>query len=249
MMTIRPIAPALPPLPRRLRPLGAGILLAALLVPSTLHAAEQQPKAWADGWSLSTQAPYGFNSGGAPGSYFFHGAPATGFTASNGSRGFYDVGVGRSLGFGRELGLDSMRATFGARMAAPPAGSGIAPTVDNRRYVGVGPRLGLDGSKQLPLSWSLEWQVGAAMLFGDRSAGADGVAPLVPNYAAGNGGVVNVDGLLGLSYWFDAASKLTLGYRADAYFKGSPSFSAGLPAAQNADRLDHGPVVRFTIQK
>ena len=41
---------------------------------------------------------------------------------------------------------------------------------------------------------------------------------------ASSGSVVNVDGLLGLSYWFDTASKLTLGYRAD-YFKGSPAFN------------------------
>jgi hypothetical protein len=94
----------------------------------------------------------------------------------------------------------------------------------------------------------VEWQVGAAVLFGDRTADVNGAAASVlPSYAGANSSVLNVDGLLGLSYWFNAASKLTLGYRAD-YFKGS-SFSAGLPATQNPDRLDHGPMVRFTIQK
>ena len=67
----------------------------------------------------------------------------------------------------------------------------------------------------------------------------------LPNFA-NSGSVVNVDGLLGLSYWFDSASKLTLGYRAD-YFKGSSVFNIG--TADNANRVDHGPMVRFSIQK
>ena len=53
--------------------------------------------------------------------------------------------------------------------------------------------------------------------------------------------MVNVDGLLGLSYWFDTASKLTLGYRAD-YFKGSPAFSVTGATAESTDRVDHGPI-------
>lgn len=234
---------------RTIRLLGAGVLSITLLAAAPALAAEQ-PNAWKDGWSISTQGPYGFNSGGAPGSFFFQGQPGTAFTPSNGTRGFTDILAARSLGFGRDLGLDSMKATFGARMAEPLVSNGLTPSFDDRRHVGVGPRLGLEGSKQLRSSWTVEWQVGAAMLFGDRSADVNGAtASLLPSYAAGNGSVVNVDGLLGLSYWFNAASKLTLGYRADAYFKGSSSVAPGLPAAQSADRLDHGPMVRFTIQK
>ena len=52
---------------------------------------------------------------------------------------------------------------------------------------------------------------------------AESPIAVLPNYAS-SGSVVNVDGLLGLSYWFDTASKLTLGYRAD-YFKGSPAWN------------------------
>ena len=60
--------------------------------------------------------------------------------------------------------------------------------------------------------------------------------------------IIGKDGLLGLSYWFDSASKLTLGYRAD-YFKGSSAFNIGTTAADSANRVDHGPMVRFSIQK
>ena len=75
---------------------------------------------------------------------------------------------------------------------------------------------------------------------------ADVANAVLPNYAS-SGSVVNVDGLLGLSYWFDTASKLTLGYRAD-YFKGSPAWNL-TGNADSADRVSHGPMIRFSIQK
>ena len=231
--------------------LGAGVSSIFLLSASTALVAAEQPKAWAEDWRITTQVPYGFTSGGAPGSFFFQSTPGTAFGATNGTHGFTDILVGRSLGFGRDLGLDNLQATVGARIAEPLITNGFTPAVpvfEDRRHVGTGPRLGLEGSKQLPSSWSVEWQVGAAMLFGDRNTDVNGAAASVlPSYTGASSSVLNVDGLLGLSYWFNAASKLTLGYRAD-YFKGA-SFSAGLPAAQSTDRLDHGPMVRFTIQK
>ena len=57
------------------------------------------------------------------------------------------------------------------------------------------------------------------MLFADRTFDTGGgvANSLLPNTIS-SGSVLNVDGLLGLSYWFDSAAKLTVGYRAD-YFK------------------------------
>ena len=84
---------------------------------------------------------------------------------------------------------------------------------------------------------------------GDRTFDAGGgvVNSPLPNYA-NSGSVVNVDGLLGLSYWFDTASKLTLGYRAD-YFKGSPAFNIAARRRTTPTRVNHGPMIRFSIQK
>ncbi len=103
--------------------------------------------------------------------------------------------------------------------------NGFTPAYDPRRYLGVGPRMGFEGNKALPSSWVVEWHVGAAVLFSDRTFDSNGgvANSVLPNYAS-SGSVVNVDGLLGLSYWFDTASKLTLSYRAD-YFKGSPAWN------------------------
>ena len=138
--------------------------------------------------------------------------------------GFADYSIGHTLGFGRDYGLGNMQATLGVRMAEPLASNGFTPALDPRRYLGVGPRVGLEGNQPLQSSWAVEWQVGAAILFGNRIFDTSARRPpVLPNYSS-SGSVVNVDGLLGLSYWFDTASKLTLGYRAD-YFKGSPAFS------------------------
>ena len=117
-----------------------------------------------------------------------------------------------------------MQATLGVRMAEPLASNGFTPSFDPRRYLGVGPRMGFEGNQPLQSSWVVEWQVGASLLFSNRAFDTGGgvVNSVLPNYA-NSGSVVNVDGLLGLSYWFDSASKLTLGYRAD-YFKGSSGF-------------------------
>ena len=147
-------------------------------------------------------------------------------------------------------GLGNMQATLGVRMAEPLASNGFTPSFDPRRYLGVGPRVGLEGNQPLQSSWVVEWQVGAALLSTAIARSTPAAASPIrslPNFAS-SGSVVNVDGLLGLSYWFDTASKLTLGYRAD-YFKGSSAFEHDGTAADNANRVDHGPMVRFSIQK
>src|SRR4051812_33792417 len=76
MSTIRHRDSAMLPTSRMIRRLGAGVLSIAWLAGSTALAAEQ-PKAWMDGWSIRTQGPYGFTSGGAPGSFFFQSTPGT----------------------------------------------------------------------------------------------------------------------------------------------------------------------------
>ena len=67
-----------------------------------------------------------------------------------------------------------MQATLGVRMAEPLVGNGFTPAFDPRRYLGVGPRVGFEGNKPLQSSWVVEWQVGAAILFGDRTFDSDG---------------------------------------------------------------------------
>jgi major outer membrane protein len=230
-----------------LAPLVATLLAAA----SPLSAEETAPAKRDTAPRLSVQTPYGFNSGGSPGSYYFQTTPGTAFSSYNATRGFTDLAVAQPLGFAREYGLGNVSATLGARVAEPLIANGFTPAIDDRRYAGAGPRLGLQGNAPVNSAWNLEWQVGASMLFNTGAIGGNTTTNTVTQYsAAQTGSVVNVDGLLGLTHWFDAASKLTLGYRADAYLNNSQSLNlGGVPPPQNADRIDHGPIVRFTIQK
>lgn len=234
----------------RLALLSAGVMSATVLAARLPAHADDAPTDKQDGWQFGVQGPSGFSgftSGGARGSFYFQATPGTAFASGNGTRGFTDYSLAHGLSIGRDLGIGNVQATFGVRVADPLLSNGFTPAFEDRRYLGAGPHLGLQGSNRLESSWSVDWQIGAAVLFNDKSAGADGnVNSPIPNYAATSGSVVNVDGLLGLSYWFNSASKLTLGYRADAYFnKSAPPLNFNTPA----QTIDHGPVIKFTIQK
>jgi hypothetical protein len=224
--------------------------LALLAAPSGVRAGEPSP-VWKDGWTINVPGASNWVSDGTPSPYSLQRAPATPFVPGSAKDpyGFADYSLGRTLGFGREYGLGDMQATLGVRTSEPLAVNGFTPAYDPRRYLGAGPRVGFEGNKTLQSSWVVEWHVGAAVLFSDRSTDTNGgiANPIRPQYS-GSGSVVNVDGLLGLSYWFDTASKLTLGYRAD-YFKGSPAWNLTGATADNADRVNHGPMIRFSIQK
>src|SRR5436190_12622268 len=236
---------------KAMRVLIAAIVGSVILLAAPLEALAGEPSpVWKDGWTINIPGQSNWVSDATPSPFNLQSAPSTPYVPGSVKNpyGFADYSIGRTLGVGQELGLGNMQATLGVRMAEPLASNGFTPSFDPRRYLGVGPRLGLEGNQPLQSSWVLEWQVGAAMLNGNRAYDTSGatINSALPNFAS-SGSVVNVDGLLGLSYWFDSASKLTLSYHAD-YFKGSSAFNIGT-AADTAARVDHGPMVRFSIQK
>jgi len=234
-----------------MRALTAAIVGSVVLLAAPLGARAGEPSpVWKDGWTINIPGQSNWVSDGTPSPFHLQSTPSTPYVLGSVKNpyGFADYSIGRTLGVGQELGLGNIQATLGVRMAEPLASNGFTPSFDPRRYLGVGPRLGLEGNQPLQSSWVVEWKVGAALLDGSRSFDTGGgvINSPLPNFA-NSGPVVNVDGLLGLSYWFDSASKLTVGYHAD-YFKGSSAFNVGT-AADNANRVDHGPMVRFSIQK
>ena len=227
--------------------------VALLAASSDLRAGEHTgapSPVWKDGWTINIPGQSNWASDGSPSPFNFQGAPPMSSYSPGSIKdpyGFADYSIGHN--FGRDLGLGNMQATLGVRMSEPLAANGFTPAFDPRRYLGVGPRLGFEGNKPLHSSWVVEWRVGASILNNDRTFDTSGAVanPVLPNYAS-SGSLLNVDGLLGLSYWFDAASKLTVGYRAD-YFKGGAALPITGTAADNAEHIDHGPMVRFSIQK
>ena len=201
---------------------------------------------WKGGWTINTPGQSNWVSDGTPSvfsSASIRQGDAFGGVHASGSRqdpyGFADYSLGHTLSFSHDYGLGNMQATLGVRLSEPLASSGFTPAFDPRRYMGVGPRLGLEGNAALPSSWVLEWKVGASLLYNDRSLGA--VNTPLPSFT-NTGSMLNVDGLLGLSYWFDSASKLTVGYRAD-YFKGGTR-----PSTSQAPRPESTRTISTTVR-
>ena len=120
-------------------------------------------------------------------------------------------------------------------------------------FLGVGPRLGVEGETPLAGHWSVDWQGGVAVLFGKRSlnqtfsAAATATVASITQSSSSRAAVFNPDGQIGLSYSFNPNFKLTASYRVDAYFNALRTIdSAG--NIVNADRIYHGPMLRLTTQ-
>ena len=171
---------------RGLKPALIG-LLALLAAPSGLRAAEPSP-VWKDGWTINTPGHSNWVSDGTPSLVRLRRAPpSTAYTPglAKDPYGFADYSLGHTLRFGNDYGLGNMQATLGVRMAEPLASNGFTPSFDPRRYMGVGPRLGLEGNSPLPSSWVVEWKVGASVLYTDRGFDRQRgvVNPALPNFA------------------------------------------------------------------
>lgn len=129
--------------------------------------------------------------------------------------------------------------------------------VQTNNFLGVGPRLALEGSVPLGDSWSIDYMGGLAGLFGTRkfdqtvavaTGGVTCLADCGPvNLSSNSGGAVfNPDGMLGLSYEIMPNSKLSVNYRIDAYF-GAMRVLDSTGNLKNVNRIYHGPNLRLTF--
>ncbi|HET7841063.1 MAG TPA: Lpg1974 family pore-forming outer membrane protein [Terriglobia bacterium] len=180
-----------------------------------------------------------------------------------------DFGIGRDFGLGNThamwtLGVRvaDLRAkltangSFTATTFTPTGGGGSTSSVhkgtfstqQRSTFIGAGPRFGVQGDIPLGGQWSVDWLAGAAVLFGERAVTL--TAPGVTSFGASlsdTRAVFNVDAQAGLSYWFTPATKFTVGYRFDGYFKALKTFnSAG--NVTDIDRFYNGPMVRLTTK-
>jgi len=99
------------------------------------------------------------------------------------------------------------------------------------QFLGVGPRLGVDGSQPLGGSWAFDYLGGVAVLFGNRSLNASQTlfatsvsTATIPSQtsvtalsASGLVGILNLDAQAGISYWLTHNFKLTASFRFDGY--------------------------------
>jgi len=125
------------------------------------------------------------------------------------------------------------------------------------QLLGVGPRLGVDGSEPLGGSWTFDYLGGIAVLFGNRSLNATQTA-YATTIAAGSlnsvtalsasstVGVFNLDAQVGISYWFTRNFKLTASYRFDGYWNALTIIEPDGTLGQQ-DRFCYGPMLRGTV--
>ncbi len=168
-----------------------------------------------------------------------------------------DFAVGRDFALGSSQG----QLKFGIRIADLSARlsgtflvttfSSIFPFEQSSRFIGAGPRIGVEGSTPLGGPWSLDWLAGAALLVGKRTLDislTDISTTVVINTGlsrSSTAAVPNIDAALGLSYWLNPALKVTASYRFDGYFGALSSFN-GNGALVNVNRFYHGPMLRLT---
>lgn len=167
-----------------------------------------------------------------------------------------DFAVGRDLG----IGAGQHQAKLGVRVAELKGKTNAAGTFTvssstytfaasfRSKFLGVGPRIGLNGSFPLQGPWSLDYAGGVAVLYGEREFH---ISASVPGFGSGsassdkNGWIFNADVWAGLSYAFTPNFKLTGGYRFDGYWNALRMFDSNLNVVNN-DRFFHGPFVRAT---
>jgi Legionella pneumophila major outer membrane protein precursor len=188
-----------------------------------------------------------------------------------------DFAVGREF----QLGSGQAQAKLGVRVAdiyAKVSGSGavsggtspgfggstitgVFSFTSRSKFLGVGPRLSIDGGMPFAGRWSLDYSGGVAVLFGNRSfdsnstmtlhinppGGATGTLLTTAASSSDVGAVFNLDAQAGVSYWFTPTFKMTASYRFDGYWNALRTVDS-TGAIVNEDRFYHGPMLRATLK-
>ncbi len=132
------------------------------------------------------------------------------------------------------------------------------------RFLGAGPRVGIEGSVPFAGKWAFDYMGDAAVLFGTQrySQAQNGFSvysiaglPSLSLPGFGNSDerlatVFNADLQFGISYWLTPAVKMTASYRLDAYFNVLTGLSLAndVTKLQTIDRYIHGPRLGVTAQ-
>lgn len=188
------------------------------------------------------------------------------------------------MALGRDIignGPDAMQFKFGVRVAelrstanasnprtvgqlgAPvPFFTDVENVVQESKFLGAGPRIGIDGSAPVGMGWTFDYLGDVAALFGTQrlqrtSSFADAAilgtpetVPSVIEAAQKFGAVFNADVQVGVSYWMAQNMKITASYRLDAFFNVLSTLDAKNDPTrlQRIDRYTHGPRLAVTAQ-
>ena len=151
---------------------------------------------------------------------------------------------------------------FGSFGPGSTSVSGNISFSNRSKFLGVGPRLGIDGSLPLGGSWSLDYLGGVAVLIGNQKLDATtstaqllyngGPTTIVTAQSANSlsssdtKAIFNLDAQLGISYWVTRTFKMTASYRFDGYWNALKTIDQN-GNTSNEDRFYHGPMLRATV--
>jgi hypothetical protein len=250
-------------------------------------------------WHLSFDMRYGqANALGQALSASSGPAPGVSTAIANESLGERENHTVADIMFGREIGGPATLLKFGLRFAdvgadigesaslstcspsggcSPAASSALLSADERSSFIGVGPRVSLEGRFPLANSaWAIEYLGGAAALIGERqfemagsvtcttsaSGSSAGVACTSTTTAFGTGAllnglystqisdftpVLNAEVSVALAYAFSPASHLSVGFRLDSYWDALKTVNSA-GQLKEQDRLYYGPFVRLSTK-
>lgn len=163
-------------------------------------------------------------------------------------------------------GNGSLAGCFATAVITPACATPVTGKLafqSRSRFLGVGPRVGVDGSQPIAGQWTFDYMGGAAVLFGRRSLSASellsginattffGTKHPEKNisaslYAADNAAVFNLDAQAGISYWINPNFKITGAYLFDGYFNALKVLDANGNIV-NQNRFYNGPILSATM--
>jgi len=239
-------------------------------------------------WHVSGQFRYGEARQSASAAFSeaitVPGAPPTTVISSDSPRADYkETHWLADLALGRDMignGPYAMQFKFGVRaaelrsttIASNPrsvaiVGSGVffsdvENVVQQSKFLGAGPRFGIDGSAPIGRGWTFDYLGDVAALLGtqkfQRTSSFDNAIVLNnPAFAAPIfdatqrfGAVFNSDIQLGVSYWMSQNLKISASYRLDTFFNvlNTLDIKNDPTRLQLADRYIHGPRLAVTGQ-
>ena len=186
------------------------------------------------------------------------------------------------LALGRDVlgsGVDNMQLKFGLRLAELRASTRMVNSLNQTivgfsigddaigqqetKFLGAGPRFGVEGAASLGRGWTFDYLGDVAVLMGTQryqiSQTFENVSPVPPGFptpmpsfnASQKFAVVfNTDIQVGVSYWLSPAAKISLSYRLDAYFNALLGLDImnDPTKLQRLDRYTHGPRLAVSAQ-
>jgi hypothetical protein len=177
-----------------------------------------------------------------------------------------DLEIGRDVGLGAMGDGSNLRLFAGVRFAHLKGKGSVSSSFDfffgpsgssdidvDRKFTGIGPRIGFDAVMPLSDQFSFDLGAAGALLFGKQKFEASGSYD--SNFGAGgdidekrskNVVVPNLEADAALSWRMTDEAKFSLGYRVDSYFD---VFDNGgvFDSRDEGDRIIHGPFIKLTI--